>query len=70
MNELQLNWNIKIARDVIDMAFHLTHRKRNWRKLLIVHSKGGRCNLLGFFTAMIGDRHDKLAAIDLSMIHG
>ena len=40
-----------------DVAFHLTHRKEYQSKLVVVLSKGSRCNFWG-------DRHDELAALD------
>ena len=33
---------------VTDVAIHSMHQKRYQSKLLVVHSKGGRCNFLGF----------------------
>ena len=38
--------NMKIAWD--DSAFNSTHRKGYQSKLVVVHSKGGRCNIWGF----------------------
>ena len=53
---------------VTDVAIHSIHRKGYQSKLLVVYSKGGWCNFWAFFTTITGDRHDGLAAMDLSMI--
>ena len=52
---------------VTDVAIHSMHRKGYQSKLLVVYSKGGRCNFWGFTTITV-NRHDELAAMDLSTI--
>ena len=47
------------------MAFHSTHREGYWSKLLFFHWKGSRCTFWGL---LHWDDHDKLVAMDLSMI--
>ena len=74
MNDSRIQRNMKIARD--DSAVKLgcsdwcglplKALERISEKALIFHWKGGRCEAC--FTSMTGDRHDKLAAMDLSMI--
>ena len=74
MNDSRIQRNMKIARD--DSAVKLgcsdlcglplKALEKISEKGLIFHWKGGRCEAC--FTSMTGDRHDKLAAMDLSMI--
>ena len=53
-----------------DVAFHSTHRKGYQSKLLFFHPKARVVDLVpeACSTTMTEDRHDELAAIDLSTI--
>ena len=51
------------------VAFHASERISDQSKLLVAHSKGVQCNSKACFNAMTGDRHDKLAAMDLSIFN-
>ena len=79
MNERQLNlpkhedfsgWKRPKTRltAVTDVAFHSTHRKGYQSKLLVLLSKATYVICEAYLTAMTGDRHDELAALDHSMI--
>ena len=53
---------------VTDVTFHSTHRKGYQSKLLFFHSKAVDVVPEAYFIAMTEDRHNELAAMDLSMI--
>ena len=73
MNERQKiararNDSIVNSAAVTDVAFQSMHRKEYQSKPLVVHSKAADVISEACFTAMTGDRHDDLAAMDLSRI--
>ena len=77
MNDSRIHRKKKIARDdsaeisaaVSDVAFHSTHREGYQSKLLVQFTRRATDVISEVCcTVMTGDRHDKLVAMDLSMI--
>ena len=75
-NERRIHKDMKIAQDdsTVKLGYFVRcglplHVSEGYQsKLLVVQSKGVRCNVKACFIAMTEDRHYELAAMDLSMI--
>ena len=76
MNDSRIHQDMKIARNdstvnsaaETDVAFHSTHRKGFRRKLFFSTRRVVDLIPEACYTAMTEDRHDELAATDLSII--